>query len=100
MRPESDATVPSHTGRQPAEGQHCCRLSHVTAAITDEQSAFCGEALDHFTRSSIGVPPPACLVDTVVTMGKQRNNTQLDDLVAQATVDAYAEEEQLTGCSP
>lgn len=43
------------------------------------------------------MPPLACLVDTVVTMGKQRSNTQLDNLVAQATVDAYADEEQLAG---
>lgn len=43
------------------------------------------------------MPPLACLVDTVVTMDKQRSNAQLDDLVAQATVDAYDDEEQLAG---
>ncbi|MFE3854908.1 hypothetical protein ACFXPN_27715 [Streptomyces griseorubiginosus] len=30
-------------------------------------------------------------------MGKQLSEAQLDDLVAQATVDAYDDEEQLTG---
>lgn len=39
----------------------------------------------------------ARLADTVVAVGKRLSEARLDDLVAQATVDAYDDEEQLTG---
>ncbi|MEC4019287.1 hypothetical protein [Streptomyces sp. H27-D2] len=40
---------------------------------------------------------PGDATDIVMAMGKQLSEAQLDELVTQATVDAYSDEEQLDG---